>query len=191
MYEENRYTTVDLKFVEKKFKILKESEDISEKIDSGCLIWDLSSNKNFSKFLIQLGVVEMIKFELKDKKLSYRMKEIYFGILSNFFLTKEFELEPILVFENLQLENVELLSEMIKFLSLLVISSKKSIWIPEILKKLEIFLMILQNSLIEELIKNTIILLKNSSYYDKNIALSLSNEHLNHLIDVFTNSIEE
>eukprot|EP01080_Neovahlkampfia_damariscottae_P005891 gene5891-9719_t len=170
--------------------ILKGNYSEDEKKDSGCFIWDITTDKKFVNFLVNdLHLIEIINMELRKEKPSYRLKEIYFGVLSNCSLSHSFDFDTDLFFQNLQLENIELLSEMIKFLSIRLIKEKKEPWLTEILNHLDFFVMILENSLVDELIKHTLALLNTSSYYDEKISNTLSKNYLESLINSFIESI--
>jgi hypothetical protein len=91
----------------------------------------------------------------------------------------------------MQFESVELLSEMIKFLFSCIMKLKNELWITETRFHIEMLVMILNNTLVDELKRNLLTLFHTIAFYDSYSSKMLSIEFLNELLTSFEESIQK
>jgi tRNA isopentenyl-2-thiomethyl-A-37 hydroxylase MiaE len=187
-------TTIDVSLVKNFLEtFVNDNSSQEEIIELGCTLWDLSGVKEFSKYFVQQDLVRHLTKLIKNENNSERLKEICFGILTNIILNENSEYTEVNVFfKNLQFENVQLLSEMIKFLYTCIMTQlKKEIWIPETRVHLAMFVMILNNTLVDELKLNVLTLLHTVAYYDSLSSKLLSTQYLDEILTSFEESTQK
>jgi hypothetical protein len=187
-------TTIDISLVKNFLEtFVNDNSSQEELIELGCNLWDLSCVKEFSKYFVQQDLVRHLTKLIKNENNSERLKEICFGILTNIILIENSEYTEVNVFfNNLQFENVQLLSETIKFLYTCIMTQlKKEIWITEARVYLEMFVMILNNTLVGELKRNVLKLLHTIAYFDSFSYKLLSTLYLDEILTSFEESTQK